>query len=412
MATKFGSGGREQGRRNRNVVSRPLRSKDTERSVGHLSRRLNILGLLLLAILAVLVPLGAGAQEPPPPSATSVWYSAGTSLVRVDADSGQAAGSVPLSSQTSPVSSLASHPTDGSVAVLAKGRLLGFDTSGNKSFEVPVTAASSLGTVPVLASDPHDGNLWVGGSGLIVLADARGQNQRTIKLNTGEVVKTIFASQGGGAYALTQSRLLRLSKAGEVLSQRTMSKGGVKSPSYLAVDEYGGLGYVANSTEIAQVSLAKPSDPPIRKIRPTGGVAALSVNSFDGTLYVANRPSTKKGTANLYAYDDGNGLLQKKVSFQALAVRALSFDTPSQTLWLGTDSKVLGFQKDLSSKAQIGASGLNALAAAPLSLSSHLSLLEPQNGDITNDSQQQVRLNLKAFCNNETCPAGFTYGSR
>src|SRR5215217_2981423 len=315
MATKFGSGGREQGRRNRNVVSRPLRSKDTERSVGHLSRRLNILGLLLLAILAVLVPVGAGAQEPPAPSSASVWYAAGTSLVQVDAESGQAAGSVPLSSQTSPVSSLASHPTDGSVAVLAKGRLLGFDTSGNKSFEVPVTAASSLGPAPVLASDPHDGNLWVGGSGLIVLADARGQNQRTIKLNTGEVVKTIFASQGGGAYALTQSRLLRLSKAGEVLSQRTMSKGGVKSPSYLAVDEYGGLGYVANSTEIAQVSLAKPSDPPIRKIRPTGGVGALSVNSFDGTLYVANRP-TRKGTANLYAYDDGTGLLQKSGSFQ------------------------------------------------------------------------------------------------
>jgi RHS repeat-associated protein len=373
---------------------------------------LNILGLLLLAILAVLVPLGAGAQEePPPPSSTSVWYAAGTSLVQVDAESGQAAGSVPLSAQSSPVSNLASHPTDGSVAVLAKGRLLGFDTSGNKTFEEPVAAASSLGTAPVLASDPHDGSLWVGGSGVIVLADASGQNQRTVKLNTGEVVKAIFASQGGGAYALTQSRLLRLSKAGEVISQRPMSTGGVKSPTYLAVDEYGGLGYVANATEVAQVSLGKPGDPPIRNIRPKGGVGALAVNPFDGTLYVASRPS-RKGTVNLYAYDDGNGLLLKKESFQALAVRALSFDTPSQTLWAGTDAKVLGFQKDLSSKAQVAAAGLNTLAAAPLSLSSHLSLLEPQNGDLTNNPQQQVRLHLKAFCNNETCPAGFTYGSK
>src|SRR5829696_8195484 len=277
MSTKFGSGGREQGRRNRNAVSRPLRSSETERLVGHLSRRWNILGLLLLAILAVLVPLGAAAQEPPPPSSASVWYAAGTSLVRVDADNGQAAGSVPLSSQTSPVSSLASHPTDGSVAVLAKGRLLGFDSSGNKTFDVPVAAAASLGTAPVLASDPHDGNLWVGGSGDIVLADAKGQNQRTVKLNTGEVVKAIYASQGGGAYALTPSRLLRYSKAGEVISQRKMPTGGVKSPRYLAVDEYGGLGYVANATEVAQVSLSKPSDPPIRKIKPNRGVAALSV---------------------------------------------------------------------------------------------------------------------------------------
>ena len=178
------------------------------------------------------------------------------------------------------------------------------------------------------------------------------------------------------------------------------------------MDEYGGLGYVANATTIAQVSLGKPADPPIRKIKPNGGVAALSVNPFDGTLYVASRPSSKKGTANLYAYDDGNGLLLKKVSVQARAIRTLSFDAPSQTLWLGTDSKVLGFQKDLSQKAQIAASGLNTLAAAPLSLSSHVSLLEPQEGATTTDPKQPITLNLKAFCNNEMCPAGFGYGSK
>ena len=288
------------GRCGKDRVTYLLRSGEhgiwAKRAAGSLSRRLSILGALLLVIFAALIPLGAGAQEEPsPPSSDSVWYAAGTSLVRVNTESGQAAGSVPLSSQTSPVSSLASHPTDGSVAVLAKGRLLGFDTSGNKTFEEPVAAASSLGTAPVLASDPHDGNLWVGGSGVIVLADARGQNQRTIKLNTGEVVKAISASQGGGAYALTQSRLLRLSKAGEVISQRPMSTVGVKSPTYLAVDEYGGLGYVANATVVAQVSLSKPGDPPIRKIKPNGGVGALSVNPFDGTLYVASRPSTQDG---------------------------------------------------------------------------------------------------------------------
>src|SRR5215207_484238 len=134
-----------------------------QRAAEHLSRRLSILGFLLLVIFCALIPLGAVAQqEPSAPASASVWYAAGTSLVRVNTESGQAAGSVPLSSQTSPVSSLASHPTDGSVAVLAKGRLLGFDSAGNKSFEEPVAAASSLGTAPVLASDPHDGNLWVG----------------------------------------------------------------------------------------------------------------------------------------------------------------------------------------------------------------------------------------------------------
>ena len=191
-----------------------------------------------------------------------------------------------------------------------------------------------------------------------------------------------------------------------------MSTVGVKSPTYLAVDEYGGLGYVANATTVAQVSLSKPADPPIRKIKPNGGVAALSVNPFDGTLYVASRPSSKTRSANLYAYDDGNGLLLKKVSVQARAIRTLSFDAPSQTLWLGTDSKVLGFQKDLSSKAQIAASGLNTLAAAPLSLTSHVSLLEPQDGTTTTAPKQPIKLNLKAYCNNEMCPAGFGYGSK
>ena len=93
-----------------------------KRTAERLSRRLTILGSLLLVIFAALVPLGAMAQEDPAaPSSDSVWYAAGTSLVRVNTESGQAAGSVPLSSQTSPVSSLASHPTDGSVAGAGQG---------------------------------------------------------------------------------------------------------------------------------------------------------------------------------------------------------------------------------------------------------------------------------------------------
>ena len=83
-----------------------------------------VMALLLFAILVVLLPTSAGAEEPPAPSTVSVWYAAGSSLVRVDANSGQPSGSVPLSSATNPVSGLASHPTDGSVAVLAEGPCL------------------------------------------------------------------------------------------------------------------------------------------------------------------------------------------------------------------------------------------------------------------------------------------------
>src|SRR3712207_9566748 len=42
----------------------------------------------------------AAAQEssaPPEPSSASVWYATGSSLARVDAESGQAVGTVPLS---------------------------------------------------------------------------------------------------------------------------------------------------------------------------------------------------------------------------------------------------------------------------------------------------------------------------
>ena len=49
-----------------------------------LSRRLSILGALLLVIFCALIPLGAMAQEEPSaPSSDSVWYAAGASLVRV-----------------------------------------------------------------------------------------------------------------------------------------------------------------------------------------------------------------------------------------------------------------------------------------------------------------------------------------
>lgn len=389
-------------------------SRGARRLAGCLSRRLNALGLFLLfAVLVVFMgPAGAGAQEeePPAPSKTSVWYAASSSLVRVDAQSGQAAGSVKLPSGIRSAQGLASHPTDGSVAVLAAGRLLGFDGSGTKTFEEVLGAASSLGKAPVLASDPHDGSLWVGGVGVLVLADSKGQNQRQVNLGSQETVTAISPSQDGGTWVLTPSRLLRFSKDGQKLSERKMPEGGLSSPYRLAVDELGEFAYLANKTEVAQLDLKKDADPPIRKLTPKGGVGALAVNPFDGTLYVSSRPTAKKPKGILYSYDEQSGNLLKQGAFKAKAVRSLSFDAPSQTLWLGTSSRALGFQKDLNPKTTIAASGLSALSAAPLSLSSRVSLFEPSNGSATKDTRQPIKLTLKAYCNNERCPEGLNYG--
>lgn len=154
--------GSVSGRRglNDDVSSGSLRRGEGDSSVG--GRLVGVFGLFVFALLVFLAPVSAGAQEQEEASTGSVWYADGSSLVRVDANSGKASGSVSLPSNLTPASGLASHPTDGSVAVLAKGHLLGFDASGKQTFDRALEDSAAASSAGVLASDPQDGSLWVG----------------------------------------------------------------------------------------------------------------------------------------------------------------------------------------------------------------------------------------------------------
>jgi DNA-binding beta-propeller fold protein YncE len=260
---------------------------------------LGLLFLLTLFVLSLGPPIEAGPQQSSTtakPSSVSVWYADGSSLFRVDTATGKAAGRVTLPSSLAPAlapaSALAPHPTDGSVAVLAKGRLLGFDASGKKTFDVALQSPTAASVATVLASDPQDGTLWVGGNGVVVIADSRGKNQRTV--NIGDTVVAQAVAHDGSAWVLSDKRLLHLSKGGQILSERKMPHEGVSTPKRLALDEFGNYAYVANDQEIAQIDLQKQGGvPPVRKLQPAGGVQGLAINPFNSTLYAANQSSQR-----------------------------------------------------------------------------------------------------------------------
>lgn len=373
--------------------------------------RLKVLGLLLFAVVVVvLAPTGAGAEEKPPlPSPAPVWYADGSSLIRVDPESGKASGSVDLPRGLDSVSALATDPTDSSVVVLAEGRLLGFDVLGEKTFEEALRGASALGDKIVLTKDPQDGSLWIGGRGGVVRTDPQGKDQRSVKIPGINVVQAVQPTQDGSAWVLSARRLVLVSGEGEVLSERKMPEGGVSSPTQMALDEFGGYAYLANKKEVAQVSLeekeGETQEEPLHKVTPEGGVESLAVDPSEGTLYVANQNS-------LFAYDD-SGKKQKTVDlkpYEAGETRAASFDASSQTVWVRGKDKLLGFSEGLEEekaniKAKAQNKGLSVLAAKAPKLSLRLSLVQPQDGSTIADPKQPIKLKLEAVCGGTACPA-------
>jgi RHS repeat-associated protein len=211
---------------------------------------------------------------------------------------------------------------------------------------------------------------------------------------------------------LTHKNLLHISRQGAMLHNLDL-KSRIKEPEYLAIDSLGGLLWVAGKKELIQLELSR-LDQSTRTVSlpPKTGtdetkISALAVDPLLGNLWI----TTEKN--HLLIYDRDAGLL-KTVDFRSYDLgeaQTLAFDPLSASFWVGGKKGVARFDSAGMFVARLAVEkGVQALGVVPFSLSPTLKLLDPENGDPTNNPRPTIRLGLGANCNAIPCllPEAYT----
>lgn len=356
---------------------------------------------VLACVLFVSLLMPAAAQH----SAVGpfVWLADHKQLKRIEVPSG---GIEFLALLEHEAEALALDPGDGGVWVLAQKSLLKYNAQGQVVAQVDLKRlAEKLGDPTRLALNPYDASLWVSGEKTLLHVSADGQRLDAWEL--ANVVRDIALDQDESLWVITHTELIQISKQGAVLQNHTLIDR-IKNAERLSIDGLGGLLWIANKDELFQLELSRPADP----VRAVGlpqktEIVALGIAPFTGNLWVATK------SQNILIYDR-NAALLKTVNFQAHDlgdVQSLIHEPVTSSFWLGGKKAVARYDSTGSLLARWAVEkDAHALAATVFMLSPRLTLIEPNNGDLTNNPRPAIRLGLGATCTGIPClmPEAYT----
>lgn len=380
-------------------------------NVSAVRRGLTAVAVFLFALSTLLLPAAAQNSAFGP----AVWLADHKHLKRIDLVMSQIDLVVPLDHEAE---RLAVDPVDSGVWALAQKKLFKFDSNGQTVFQVDLkTLVDKLDDPKHLVLNPYDASLWIGGEKMLVHVDAQGQWLGAWEISSEIQAMALDADES--LWLLTHKNLLHLSRQGEMLYNLDL-KSRIKNPRHLAVDSLGGLLWLASKKNLVQLELNRLDQAPRSFPIPSEKsgkeeddddeedddnddknekIVELAVDPLLGALWVATG-------RNLLAYDRDGGLL-KSVDLgphDLGKVKTLVFEPVSASVWLGGKKAVGRFDSSSYFVARIAVDKeTEALGVVPFSLSPTLKLLEPENGDLTNNPRPTIRLGLGATCNAIPC---------
>ncbi|BAV33336.1 hypothetical protein SCL_1021 [Sulfuricaulis limicola] len=294
--------------------------------------------------------------------------------------------------------------------MLAQKKLFKFDNAGQSALQIELkNIADKLDDPKYLVLNPYDASLWVSGEKSLLHADAQGR-----RLGAWQVSGEIQAMQldvDESLWLFTHESLLHLSPQGVILHNLEL-KSQVKEPEYLALDSLGGLLWVAGKKELVQLESnhLDQAPRPVAVSNVTDGddkkILALAVDPLLGNLWVVTKQN------QLFIYDRETNLL-KTVDFGSHdlgEVQTLVFEPVSASFWLGGKKAVERFTSngDLAARIAVDEEA-EVIGVASFRLSPTLTLLEPENGGLTNNPHPPIRLGLGTSCNAVPCLLPDTY---
>jgi sulfur relay (sulfurtransferase) complex TusBCD TusD component (DsrE family) len=324
-------------------------------------------------------------------SAAAVWFGDRDGLHRIDTATNQVVASVPFE----PAVAIAVNAADGSVWALSQSRLARLSEQGSVQFQVAVRdLGNGLGAPRLLVLNPNDGSVWAAFENRVLHFAATGALQHALPVHA----RDLAVAQDGSLWLLTGGALQQRDAAGALL--RTVPA--AQRLKDLALDDAGGVLWLAGEKELLQLSLSNPAQPLLSLVAPET-TSGISIDLQSGDLWVI-------GQNGLFAYGrDGSPRVSRDLrDFNIANPQTLLFDFSSQAAWVGHQRGLTRVTVAGTVAAAFPAAPhvlTIAIGRTPLNIEPVVSIAAPADGALLNTATPELRVDYDALCG--AIPCGF-----
>jgi hypothetical protein len=323
-------------------------------------------------------------------SAASLWFGDKDGLHRIDTATNQIAATVPYE----PTVAIGVNAADGSVWALSQQRLAHLSGQGAVQFQVAVRdLGNGLGAPRLLLLDPNDGSVWARFENGLLHLDAGGVVRKALSISARDAA----IAQDGSLWILGQSSLQQLGSSGALL--RSVALGSQRF-KHLALDDAGGVLWLAGEKELVQRKLAAPEET-LLSIPAPETIAGISLDMQTGDLWLI-------GQNGLFAYGrDGKPYISRDLrDFSIANAQALLFDFSSQAAWVGHQGGLTRVTAAGTVAAAFPAAVhvlTIAIGRTPVNITPVVSIAAPADGALLKTATPELRVGYDALCGTTRC---------
>lgn len=353
------------------------------------SALLGVPSLLLFSLLTLLSGT-VHAQSP------WLWLGSGDALSQIDTENNQVNRTVYVG-DTGKLQALCADP-EGDVWAVGDKRLLKVAANGATLFEIEERSLG-LGGPAFALLNPYDHSLWLVAGKYLLHLDANGQ---TIGKS---VLPGVSRAAGLGLdenlWVLGNKELWQYSPQGKLVASHNLHTMVKEEPQHIAVDTLADGLWLAGERRLVRLDLNALDRPSWDVLLPKPA-QALALDERNGIVWVLMNE-----LLSAYRRDGTLVVAVNLVPLQVEKASVMVFDASSQSLWLGHKH---GFSR-FSATGELQATFASdvpgeKLGATSLVVTPRLTLVQPFEGDSTNDAQPEIKLGLDAFCFDVSCGFG------
>lgn len=324
-------------------------------------------------------------------SASVLWYGDKGGLHQIDTATNAIVANVAFE----PPVAIAVNAADGSVSVLTQSRLARLSARGAVQFQLPLNGFSAP---RLLAMNANDASLWAGFENRLLHVDGNGVVLTTLSIAADDLA----VAQDGSVWVLSGPSLLHLDSTGHVINTLPA----VQKSKHIAIDEAGGIIWLAGEKSLIAVTTADPSQIALSLTAPET-LAAIAADVQTGQLWAL-------GQQSLFAYRrDGSPALARDLrDFGIANPQTLAFDFASQAVWVGHQQGLSRIATSGQLAATFPADAKTvavAIGRAPVQITPVVTILAPADGALINNPTPTLRVKYDALCGSSSCgfPSSF-----
>lgn len=358
-------------------------------------RRWGCLAMVMLCASAW--PFAAQAQSETLAPVTCLWHAGHPdqkTLHQVATDTNTVKHSVSLDK----VSFLAMNGTDCGVWAVADKQLYKLDANAVPLWNIPLKMLGEQHQdISQVIVDAFDNSIWLTDHKSLIQIDSSGKLNASLDLPAN--ISTFAIALDQSLWALGENTLWHYSAKGQLLSFQELHKLIDDSPNLLAVDDFGGVLWLAKGKRLTQLRPNQSSELPLQIDLPDNAVG-LALNLRNGVLWVATENKLIS-----YGADGKIGVIVDLQANNLKNIRKIAFDPVTQSLWVSAKNALARFSaQGAFITSFLGKEADGDFSVPGFLMTPTLSLVRP--AALTNNPTPTISYGYGALCN--TMPCGFS----